>query len=243
MKKKKKALSDSELRLILLLLAVLLLAAAYFLVYSKSVAAAQELEAQNEIDSATVRTLEAMIDRREQVEAETEALRQNIQDIVAKYPADLTTEKAIVILQNMENATDVEISNVSFLMGVLLMNFTNPAEETNIPPTGYYSAFSMGYTVSYDGYKQLLDYMSRLEDRTIAPTVSATYDQVSDMVSGTITMNMYYLMNTGKEYEAPEIIGIDKGVESIFGAGEGMTEQTEGEEDAEDAEDSENAGA
>lgn len=243
MKKKKKALSDSELRLILLLLAVLLLAAAYFLVYSKSVAAAQELEAQNEIDSATVRTLEAMIDRREQVEAETEALRQNVQDIIAKYPADLTTEKAIVILQDMENFTGMEVSSVSFLTGVLLMNFTNPAEETNIPPTGYYSALSMSYTASYDEYKQMLDYMSRLEDRMIAPTVSATYDRVVDMVSGSITVNMYYLTNTGKEYEVPVIHGIDKGVESIFGAGEGMAEQTEGEEDAEDAEDSENAGA
>lgn len=238
MKKKKRALTDSELRLILLLLAVLLLAAAYFLVYSKSVAAAQELEAQNAIDSATVKTLEAMIDRREQVEAETEALRQNVKDIVAKYPSDLTTEKAVVILQNMENTTGMEISSVSFLMGVLLMDFTIPSEETNVPPTGYYSALSMSYTASYDGYKQLLDYMSRLEDRTIAPTVSATYDRVSDMVSGSITVNMYYLMDTGREYETPVVTGIDKGVESIFGAGEGITEQTE---DGEDAEDTENA--
>lgn len=241
--KKKKSLSDSELRLILLLLAVLLLAASYFFVYSKSMAAAQELEAQNEIDSATVRTLEAMIGRREQVEAETEALRQNIQDIVAKYPADLTAEKALVILQNMENFTNMEISSVSFLMGILLMNFTNPSEETNRPPIGYYSALSMGYTVSYDGYKEMLDYMSHLEDRMIAPTVSATYDRVADMVSGNITVNLYYLQNTGKEYVAPEIFDIDKGVESIFGAGEGLADQTEGEEDTEGTEESENAGA
>lgn len=240
MKKKKRALSDSELRLILLLLAVLLLAATYFFVYSKSVAAAQELEAQNAIDSATVKTLESMIDRREQVEAETEALRQSIQDIIAKYPADLTTEKSIDILQNIENFTNVEISNVSFLMGVLLMDFTYPAEETNIPPTGYYSALSMGYTASYDGYKEMLDYMSRLQDRMIAPAVSATYDGVSDMVSGNITVNLYYLQNTGKEYVAPVTSGIDKGVESIFGAGEGITDQTEGEED-EDIDDTENA--
>ena len=225
--KKKKALSDSELRLILLLLAVLLLVAAYFLVYKRSTAAAQELEAQNDIDSATVRTLEAMVGRREQVEAETEAMRQNIKDIVAKYPANLTTEKAIVIVQDVENFTGVEVSSVSFLMGNLLMNFTNPSEETNIPPIGYYSALSMNYTANYDGYKRMMAYIGNLEDRMTAPTVSATYDQVADMVTGSITVNLYYLMNTGKEYEAPEITNIDKGVESIFGAGEGTVAQPE----------------
>lgn len=237
MNKKKRKLTDSELRLILLMLAVLLLVATYFLVYNKSMTAAQELEAQNEIDAATVRTLEAMVDRREEVEAETAALRQNVQDIVAKYPADLTTEKAVVIVQDMEDFTELEISSVSFMMGNLLMNFTYPSEETNIPPIGYYSTLALSYEASYDGYKELLDYISRLEDRTVSPSVTATYDSVADMVSGSITVNLYYLKYTGKEYEAPEIFGIDKGVESIFGAGEGTMNQTEEDTDTEGEED------
>lgn len=238
---KKKKISDSELRLILLLLAVVLLAGTYFLVYDKSVKAAQELEAQNEIDSATVARLEAMVAVRDQVEAETEQLRQNIKEIVAKYPADLTTEKSIEVLQNIENYTGMDVPNVSFLMNILLMNFTYPAEETNIPPTGFYASMSMNYTATYANFKNMLAYIASLQDRMTAPTVSVTYDQVTDMVSGSITMNLFYLKDTGKEYIAPVIPGIDKGVESIFGAGDGIVldaqdDVDEGEEDADDAE-------
>lgn len=238
---KKKKISDSELRLILLLLSVVLLAAAYFFVYDRNVKAAQELEAQNEIDSATVARLEGMVAVRAQVEAETEQLRQNIKDIIAKYPSDMTTEKAITILQNIENNTGMDVPNVSFLMNNLLMNFTYPAEETNIPPTGYYASLSMNYTASYGNFKQMLAYIASLKDRMIAPTVSVTYDQVTDMVSGSITMNLFYLKDTGKEYEAPIIYDIDKGVESIFGAGDGIVinpenDESEGEENAEGTE-------
>lgn len=238
---KKKKISDSELRLILLLLSVVLLAAAYFFVYDRNVKAAQELEAQNEIDRATVARLEGMVAVRAQVEAETEQLRQNIKDIIAKYPSDMTTEKAITILQNIENNTGMDVPNVSFLMNNLLMNFTYPAEETNIPPTGYYASLSMNYTASYGNFKQMLAYIASLKDRMIAPTVSVTYDQVTDMVSGSITMNLFYLKDTGKEYEAPVIYDIDKGVESIFGAGDGIVinpenDESEGEEDAEGTE-------
>lgn len=238
---KKKKISDSELRLILLLLSVVLLAAAYFFVYDRNVKAAQELEDQNKIDSETVARLEAMVAVRAQVEAETEQLRQNINDIVAKYPADMTTEKAITVLQNIEDYTGMDVPNVSFLINNLVMNFTYPSEETGVPPSGYYASLSMNYTASYAHFKNMLAYIASLQDRMTAPVVSVTYDQVTDMVSGSITMNLFYLRDTGKEYVAPVIPGIDKGVESIFGAGDGIVlgsqdSEDEGEEGAEGTE-------
>lgn len=236
---KKKKISDSELRLLLLLLSVVLLAAAYFFVYDRNVKAAQELEAQNETDSATVAKLEGMVAVRAQVEAETEQLRQNIKDIIAMYPSNMTTEKAIDVLQNIENNTGMDVPNVSFMMNNLLMNFTYPSEETGVPPTGYYASMSMSYTASYANFKRMLAYIASLQDRMTAPTVAATYDQVTDMVSGSITMNLYYLTDTGKEYVAPVIPGIEKGVESIFGAGDGIVLDTQnGENDEENGEES-----
>lgn len=224
---KKKKISDSELRLILLLLSVVLLAAAYFLVYSKTVTAAEELEAQNDIDQATVDRLEAMVAVRAQVEAETEQLRQNIKDIIAKYPSDMTTEKAISIVQNIENASGVEFPSINFRMGNLVRDFSYPNEETNLPPAGFYSGLSMNYTVNYAGFKEMMTYIYRLNDRMTAPTVSMTYDQVTDMVSGSVTMNLYYLTNTGKEYIAPEIHGIENGVYNIFGGAVGVAQGEE----------------
>lgn len=233
---KKAKISDSEMKLILLLLALLLLAAAYFLGYRRSVNAAVALEEQNKTDQETVNRLEDMKIRRPQVEASTENLKQAIQDIIAKYPADLTTEKAIAIVQDIELYSPVLISSISFRMDNLLMNFTRTSQEVPTPPTGYSATLGLNYSTTYEGFKNMMRYIAAREDRMTVPAVSVTYDPVTDLVSGTITFNMFYLWNTGKEYVPPVIYGVDKGVDSIFGAGEGimtLPDESEADTDAE----------
>lgn len=220
--KNKKKISESEMKLILVLLALLLLVAAYFLIYRQSVAKAEELEAQNAVDQETVNMLESMERRRAQVEAETEDCKQIIRDIIAKYPSDMTTEKAITIAQNMEDYSGIHFPNIGFVMNNLVLEFTQTSEEVPTPPTGYYAAVNMSYSVTYEGFKNLLTYVGGYKDRMTVPTVTASYDPTTDMLNGSITVNMFYLQDTGKEYVEPVIPGIEKGVDSIFGAGEGL---------------------
>ena len=237
-KKKKFSISDSEMRLILLLLAVVVIALGYFVGYSKTVEKAEEIEAQNAIDDATVKKLEAMVSRQAEVEQDTVDRRQNIKDIIAKYPSNLTIEKVIWILQDMENNTGTMISNISFQPGITLMNFTAVSgdTETEIPPTGLYTAMSMNYTATYDDYQEMVNYVNSMKDRSVVPAISATYDQTTDMISGVMTINMFYLTDTDKEYVAPDPGFHLKGVESIFGAGDGTmlgdgAEEEEGTEE------------
>ena len=234
--KKKIKLSDSEIRLILLLLAVVVLALGYFVGYNKTITMAEEIEAQNKIDDANVKKLEAMVSRQAEVEQDTVDRRQNIQDIIAKYPSDLTTEKIIWIVQDMEDNSGTMISNASFQLGTMLSAFTAvPGDtETVTPPMGLYAAMSMNYTASYDNYQQMVYYINSMKDRSTIPAISAAYDQTTDMVTGVMTVNMYYLTNTGKEYEAPDPGFHLKGVESIFGAGDGIVIEENGEENEAD---------
>lgn len=220
--KKKKKMGESEMKLILILLALLLLAGAYFLIFRRSVSAAVVLEEQNEVDRKTVSELEDMERRRAQVETETEEYKQLIRDIIEKYPSDVPTEKAITIVQDSENYAGIHILSIGFSMKNLVLDFTRSSDETPDIPTGYYAELTLNYDVNYQGLKDVFAYLGKLEDRMTVPTVSASYDPVTDMLSGAITINMYYLENTGKEYVPPVLPGIDKGVDSIFGAGDGI---------------------
>lgn len=230
---KKAKLSDSEIKLILLLLALLMLAGAYFLGYRRSVAAAKVLEEQNITDQATVDRLESMKRRRAEVEAGTENLKKAIQDIIKKYPSNLTTEKAIAIVQDVEIYSPVLIPNISFQMNNLMMSFTQVSNEIPTPPAGYSATLSMNYSTTYESFKDMMRYIASQKDRMTVPSVALTYDPVTDLVSGSITFNLYYLRNTGKDYEPPVIFGVGKGVDSIFGSGDGvMTLPEESEENA-----------
>lgn len=222
---KKFKLSDSETRLLLLFLAILMFACAYFLSFQKNMERAEEIEARNVEDRATVELLESMVARRPAIEAQTEEYRQVIADIIAKYPSAVPTEKVIEIVQDIEDRTGMSVSSISFSMNNLVVDLAyavqtedadGQAVSSGVYSIGYRDSIGMSYEANYSDFKEMIDYIHGMSDRMTISSISATYDSVNDMVSGGITVNMYYLTNTGKEYVDPNIMNNNKGVTNIF---------------------------
>lgn len=222
---KKLKLSNSEARLLFLLIALILIAVSYFLIFNKCVAKAEEVEALNEENQVRVEKLEMMVSRQAEVEAQTEEMNRTIEEIIAKYPSNVTTEKAIAIVQEVENEVGAHISSISFLMDNLLGDIAaeeNTTEDGTVQTVtenaniGYYAALSMNYEASCADLKKMISYINGLKDRVTIPSISATFDNETGLLSGVITVHMYYLTNTGKEYVEPEISGIGKGTDKVF---------------------------
>ena len=258
---KKLKISDSEARLLCFLLALLFLAGSYFLVFNRCVTKASEIEASNEQKQTLINQLESMVNRQAEVEKETAEYNQQVEEIIAKYPSNLTTEKAIAIVQNIEDMTEMHVSNISFLMDNLLGDIstfgstavatgdtvtdgtaTDPAAVSQTPsgdtPIGYYASLSMNYEASYDSFKEMITYIYGLQDRMTIPAITAAYDNETGMISGVMTVDLYYLTNTGKEYEPPVVEGIQSGVSDIFrsgGVGIRNSERETGNDDAGEA--------
>ena len=264
---KKIEVSDSEKRLLFLLLALILIAGAYFLVFQRYTAKAAAMEETNDADRIEVQKLESMAEREDKVRQETDELNRHIEEIIAKYPADVTTEKAIAIVKDMEESTGIRITQANFLMDNPVMNLSNYAQSAEGVPTdassentdgtgntdnlentdganptdgtentdtggsaesaevikddivGYYAALTMNYEASYDDFKKMVAYIKTFEDRMTITAAMSSYDKETGLLSGTLTVNMYYLTGTGKEYEAPQVDGGNKGVNNLFGSG------------------------
>lgn len=227
---KKIKLSNSEVRLLLLLLALICFAGSYFLIFRKSVDKAAEIEALNEEMRVEVAELERMVGRQQDVETETAEKKQLIEDIIAKYPSYLTTEKTIAVVQDIEDKTGMHVSSISFLSDNAIGDIATLTASASTAETeegavqavdsngnvGYYTALSMNYDASYEEFKEMITYINNLKDRVTVSAISATYDNEINRISGVMTMNLYYLTNTGKEYKAPEISGIGSGTKNIF---------------------------
>lgn len=235
-------LSDSEIRLLLVFLAVVMFACAYFFSFQKNVENAQEIEVQNEEDKAFLELLESMVARRPAIEAQTEEYRQTIAGIIAKYPPYLPTEKAIEIIQDIENRSGVSVDNISFSMDNVIVSLAGDAwrvdaegqpVSSGVSSVGYRDMLSMSYEATYSDFKQMVAYVDGLSDRTTISSITAAYDSTTGNLSGVITVNMYYLTDTGKEYDPPHITGISKGLPNIFrssgGTVVGETEESEEE--------------
>ncbi len=242
MKEKKKfELSATEISLILYALAIVIVVIAYFAVFNPKMTEAKSIEAQNVGLQETVSGLEGMVAREAEVIAETAAYRQEVKDIIAKYPIDVPTEKVIKIIQDMQDINGVDVSDFSVLPGNLVGSVSNVSvseissdattedgESQAAAPAatgvGYFTLVNVSYEASYDSFKEMIKYMSKFDDRTTIPSISSASDSESGLVSGSVTFKMYYLSGTGKQYNAPELEPQDTGVENIFGVTVGSKE-------------------
>lgn len=206
-------ISDREKKLLILLAALILLAVSYFGVFQHFSEAAEVLETANVEDAATLNQLQMMAAREEEVKQETEDMKRQREEIIAKYPSDVPDEKAISLVQELEDASDAKVTSISFLM--------NNAVASTLwqPPQGYYDSLAITYEASYDSLKKWVLAVEQSEDRMTIPSVSAAYDEETGNLKGVITVNMYYLTGTGKEYEPPVITGVGKGTSDIFRSG------------------------
>lgn len=210
---KQRKISDREMKLLLLLAALLLLAISYFGVFQHFSEEAEVLETANVEDAAALSKLQAMAAREEEVRQETEDMNRKREEIIAKYPVDVPQEKAIYLVQELENTSGAAVTSISFLMENAV------ASTLWQQPQGYYDSLAISYEASYDSLKKWVLAVEQHTDRMTIPSVTAAYDEETGNLKGVITVNMYYLTGTGKEYQPPVIDGVRKGTSDIFRSG------------------------
>lgn len=258
-------ISDSDKRLLIIFFAIVILACSYFFIFNKGMTKASELEAQNEQDSAKVLQMQQMEASLPQVKENIENMKQTQEDIIAKYPSDMTTEKAIESLQAYEDhSSDFHITDITFAMsmpmGVTTDTTADSATDSSDATTdatdsstgeattdvtdgstdnaasdttdgtegaastegtavvaGYYASIGIRYEASYTGLKEMIAYVNAFKDRTTITQFTAAYDEATGKLSGEMTLNMYYVTNTGKDYVPPVFEFMPKGVNNIFG--------------------------
>ena len=82
---------------------------------------------------------------------------------------------------------------------------------------GYYASIGIRYEASYTGLKEMIAYVNAFKDRTTITQFTAAFDDATGKLTGEMTLNMYYITNTGKEYVPPVFDFMPKGVSNIFG--------------------------
>ena len=101
---------------------------------------------------------------------------------------------------------------------------TDASADTSGNVAGYYASIGIRYEASYSGLKEMIAYVNEFKDRTTITQFTAAFDDATGKLTGEMTLNMYYITNTGKEYVPPVFDFMPKGVSNIFGNTIGTTQ-------------------
>ena len=157
----------------------------------------------------------------------------------------LNQDNTIMMVKDLENATDVWIARLSFteedvVFGEEIADANAEGSETTegaetaegaeaaaadgseaAPASmqGVRQDLNIDYAASYDNFKRFIEYIENHDERLFISSINATYSVDSGLVGGSMVLSQYAILGTDKEYKAPEINNVTLGTDTIFKTG------------------------
>ncbi len=102
-------------------------------------------------------------------------------------------------------------------------------------PVLYRTQDTMQFTGTYASLKDMVDYLADQTGRMTLDNVNASFDSSTGNLSGSITVNLFFMAGTGQTYTEPNAGSVAYGTDNIFGTIEsGKKKQEEQKESRRD---------
>lgn len=161
----------------------------------------------------------------EQYAKDTENYNLLYDTLLSNYDSGFSQKATLLFTTNIESELDVWIRTVSMPEATAIYTFgnvtsTNPVSGGGTVYTtdmkGYKKAVTYSYECDYDTFKELLEYILEYDTRYTIDTVSCSYNEEDELMSGNISIAQYAVTGSDREYYEPEIDSIDLGTENLF---------------------------
>ncbi len=217
--------NDLKVFFLVFILVILAAVAAYFRLYMPLVEKKVELEDQQfelEFHKITLRNLTVNEDI--YIRGINDS-SEKITEVLNNYSAGNTPEKSIMMVNSMEREVGIKLPNIGFSQPNLVTTVKMPMAsltENGEYTIAYYDvsllqeSLSMNYSCTYEQLKKLIDFVNAYPERMNIESMSMTYDSETGGLKGDVSLNLYAVTGTGKEYAAPEISGLSLGETNIF---------------------------
>ena len=197
------------------LLALILVAAAVFVYMNKYQVEKNTFETKTQQLGMIIMTLESKIqenmkyaevqDQLEEAKLELEASRM---DLYKAFPVEMKEEDQIMYVLYLETLFKEEIF-FSFAQPMQLVTLQDGSNLQGLMMT-------VNYKTTYDGFQDMLTYLST--DSRVASVYESTitYDAENDVAQGYLTLIVYLLDTEKMEYMPPDVAVPDTGKDNIF---------------------------
>lgn len=212
-------INDKEKKMLVILSGLVIIFLVYRLVFSPLQDSNDALLSEKAQLQQQVEQMQGMVTNKSSYESQTKTMQDEIKTIFDGIPSNLTPEDEILYAYNLEGKYDMTITSLSLPQAELA--YTMNQDGSNSLDNGkmlYKVPVAIACNVSYEGLK---DYLRDLADEQYSKSmdnISLTFDKETGYLSGTFTVNMYYLLGSDREYVPQTIDGVSLGTDNIFGA-------------------------
>ncbi len=227
--------SEYFMMVVSLILALLLLLTSGLLIYKTHALSVENSKLENRLQRDNkLKKSEA------EYETETENLQIETDTLINRYGTGSTPEKTILFLANLSSTSGISVTSIEFGESGSAQpnensknkasdqaNATKASKKTtdtdkksgkeDSTPLGLDKyQVTMSYTGTYAQLKKAINFIEDYGERTTVNDLTSTYDETTNQLTGSMTLNMYTLSGTDQKYTEPSITG-SVGNPNIFG--------------------------
>jgi len=215
-------LGSKEINLIKGLVGIALVVLVWMFVASPIKDKKEALAAENESLKVTKDEYEAINAQKAKYEEGMTTLKAEREELLEYYPSGMLREDEIMYWANMERANAGQLVLESITMDSLqevTVADAPPSEEEGATQLHLYRApVNYSFKSTYDGLKGMADYVFAQNDKKSIQGLNAAFNTETGNLEGTLNMNMYYMVGTGKDHVPATIPSVPTGVSNVFRA-------------------------
>lgn len=141
---------------------------------------------------------------------ETSDMKAEIETTLDAFPAAVKEENVIMYADELEDASDIEIANIS-------IGSSNQLYTLGQDKYLYDTQVGYTFTASYDDWKKVVDFIQKHDEKRNVENVVLSFDSGSARLIGSMNVNFYSMTGTEKVYEKPQVPNMPHGNDNIFG--------------------------
>ena len=238
-------ISARDKKLLVYLIAISIIAGSYFFVAKPLLDKQAKLNEEISELQQKVTHYTEIYNNMDNYESQIAEAQTKYNETCNKLFGGLNQDNTIMMVKDLENATDVWIARLSFteedvVFGEEIADATAEGTETTegaetaegaeaaaadgseaAPASmqGVRQDLNIDYAASYDNFKRFIEYIENHDERLFISSINATYSVDSGLVGGSMVLSQYAILGTDKEYKAPEINNVTLGTDTIFKTG------------------------
>ena len=232
-------ISARDKKLLVYLIAISIIAGSYFFVAKPLLDKQAKLNEEISELQQKVTHYTEIYNNMDNYESQIAEAQTKYNETCNKLFGGLNQDNTIMMVKDLENATDVWIARLSFteedvVFGEGIADANAEGTETTegaeaVADDGSEAApasmqgvrqdLNIDYAASYDNFKRFIEYIENHDERLFISSINATYSVDSGLVGGSMVLSQYAILGTDKEYKAPEISNVQLGTDTIFKTG------------------------
>ena len=193
---------------VVLLIAFALVLSNYFSERQAHQAEVDKLQSNNQMLQNKVDANKEYEDVQDQLEEASAQLMASRLELYQKFPVEMKEEDQIMYVLYLEKIFGTEIF-FSFGQAQPMTVLKDGAKVMGLTLT-------VNYQTSYDGFKDMIDYLATDSRVTSVQFAQIQYDAATDTAVGTVTLLLYLIDSDLLDYVSPEVNEPETGKDNIF---------------------------